>query len=89
MKIIKYQFLSAEVNRGTEEHPDVKPVFVEKSIPYSEHTEDIAKKEAHNGEYEIVEVEDPVIVPTQLDRVEAQGVYTAMMTGTLLDFEGE
>lgn len=49
----------------------------------------IAQAEAYNGEVVVEDVPDPVTEPTQLDRVEAQGVYTAMMTGTLLDFEEE
>ena len=51
MKIIKYQFLSAEINHGTEESPDIGQVFLEKTIPWSESNEEIAKKEAYNGEY--------------------------------------
>lgn len=36
---------------------------------------------------EVIEVE-PVVLPTQLDRIEAQVAYTAMMTETLLESEG-
>lgn len=32
MKIIKYKFLSCEVNHGTEEEPDIEQIFLEKSI---------------------------------------------------------
>lgn len=51
MNVIKYKFLSAEINHGTEEAPNIEQVFFEKSIPWSEANEEIAKKEAHNGEY--------------------------------------
>ena len=51
MKIIKYQLLSAEINHGTEENPVIKQVFLEKTIPWSGANEEIAKKEAYNGEY--------------------------------------
>ena len=60
MKIIKYRFLSAEINRGTEESPDIEQVFLEKSMDWTETNEEIAKQEAYNGEYEIVEIELPV-----------------------------
>lgn len=33
---------------------------------------------------EVIEVE-PVVLPTQLDRIEAQVTYTAMMTDTLME----
>ena len=52
-KVIKYKFLSCEVNRGTEENPEIEQVFLDASIPYSEKNEEVAKKEAYNGEYTI------------------------------------
>lgn len=51
MKIIKYKFLSCEVNHGTEEEPKIEQIFLEKSMPYTEANEEIAKKEAWGGEY--------------------------------------
>ena len=40
-------------------------------------------------DYEEVQVyipyEEPVTTPSQLDRIEAQAAYTAMMTGTLME----
>ena len=85
MKILKYKFLSCEINHGTEEHPIIEQVFFEKSMPYSVRNEEIAKREAYNGEYTIEDdgVEE-VVAPTQLDRIEAQVTYTAMMTDTML-----
>ena len=53
MKIIKYKFVSCEINRGTEENPQVERVFLDKSMGYSEANEEIAKREAYNGEYTI------------------------------------
>lgn len=47
MKIIEYKFLSCEVNHGTEEEPNIEQVFLDKSIPYSEANEEIAKREAY------------------------------------------
>lgn len=60
---------------------------IDKAMEYNEDNLEIAKKEAYNGEYFIDddgEVAVPV-EPTQLDIIEAQVTYTAMMTGTLLE----
>lgn len=87
MKKIKYKILSAEINHGTEENPNIEQVFLEKSMSWNEPNEAIAKREAHNGEYEIVDdgQPDPAEVPSQLDVIEAQVTYTALMTDTLLE----
>ena len=81
-KVIKYQFLAAEINHGTEEQPNIEQIFLEKSMGWSEANEEIAKKEAYNGEYTIEDdgIEE-IIAPTQLDRIESQVAYLAMMTG--------
>ena len=86
MKKIKYKFFSCEVNHGTEENPDIERIFLEKSMDWNEANEAIAKREAHNGEYEIYDdgQPDPAEVPSQLDVIEAQVTYTAMITDTLL-----
>ena len=45
-----------------------------------------AEKMAYNGEYEIFDDNiEEIQEPTQLDRIEAQVTYTAMMTDTLLE----
>ena len=87
MKIIKYKFLSCEINHGTEEKPNIERIILNKSMPWNEVNEEIAKTEAYNGEYTIEDdgQPDPTSEPTQLDRVEAQITYTAMMTDTLLE----
>lgn len=60
MKWIKYMFLAAEINHGTEEKPDIEQILMEKSFEWNAANEAIAAKEAHNGVYEIVEdVDDP------------------------------
>ena len=84
MKIIKYQ-LCTEINRGTEEQPNIEQVFSEVSLGWSEANEEIAKSEAYNGEYTIEDDGKPEPAPTQLDRIEAQTTYTAMMTNTLME----
>ena len=57
MKIIKYKFLSCQINHGTEEKPEYEDVILDKEIrcaeAYLESNEEIAKREAYNGEYTI------------------------------------
>ena len=84
MKIIKYQ-ICTEINHGTEEHPNIEQVFSGVSNRWSEGNEKIAKAEAYNGEYTIEDDGQPEPAPTQLDRIEAQTTYTAMMTDTLME----
>ena len=65
MKIIKYQ-LCTEVNRGTEDKPDIQQVFSSVTLGWSESNEKIAKAEAYNGEYTVEDngEPEPVISPT-------------------------
>lgn len=85
MKIIKYKFCT-KVNIGDDESPEWEDVIRCTSMPYSEQNEAIAISEAYNGEYSIEDdgVEE-VSEPSQLDIIEAQVTYTAMMTDTLLE----
>ena len=52
MKVIKYQLMT-EVNHGTEEQPDIQQIFSDVSLGWSEANEELAKREAYNGEYTI------------------------------------
>ena len=58
-KVIKYQYLSCEVNHGTEEEPNIEQIFIDKTLSYSEFAEEIAKREAYQGKYDIEEVKEP------------------------------
>lgn len=87
MKVLKYQ-LCTEVNHGTEREPNIEQVFSAVTLGWSEANEKIAKAEAYNGEYTIEDDGEPEPAPTQIDRIEAQVAYTAMMTETLLESEG-
>ena len=86
-KVISYKFLSCEINHGTEENPVMEQIFLDKSMTWNEINVEIAKREAYNGEYEIYDdgQPDPAETPSQLDVIEAQVAYTAMMTDTLLE----
>lgn len=65
-----------------------------KTIPWSEKGEELAAKEAENGEYSVIDITEEEATklgfmalknPSQLDIIEAQVAYTAMMTDTLLE----
>lgn len=83
MKVIKYQ-LCTEVNRGTEEEPNIEKVCSDVVMAWSAAAEEIAKKEADGGKYTIEDDGRPEPEPSQLDRIEAQAAYTALMTDTLI-----
>lgn len=87
MKKLKYTALGHTENYNFETgQVERKETFVTVTRPYSEAGEKIAKREACNGEYTIEDdgVEE-VSAPSQLDMIEAQVAYTAMMTDTLLE----
>ncbi len=84
MKIIKYN-LCTKINQGTEESPVWEDSLSSVEMPWSEANEEIAKKEAYNGEYTIEDDGTPEPAPSQMDVIEAQVTYTAMMTDTLLE----
>lgn len=85
MKVIKYK-TATKANRGTSEKPEYVTIMSNVKMEWNEVNEEIAKREAWGGEYEIVDdgQPDPADIPTQLDRIEAQATYTAMLTDTLL-----
>lgn len=67
-KLIKYKFLSAEINHGTEENPDIEQVLLDVIMGWNEANEEIAKSESYNGEYEIYDDGQPdPEVPTNDD----------------------
>lgn len=84
MKFLRYQIIVSGKPVDENEHP-IESVLSEKTIPYSIENEKIAKSEAYNGEYTIEDDGKPEPAPTQLDRIEAQTTYTAMMTDTLME----
>ena len=65
MKVLKYRLMT-EVNHGTEEQPDIVQIFSDVTLGWSESNEEIAKREAYNGEYT---VED---LPMTSDEARAQ-----------------
>ena len=68
-KVIKYKFLSCEVNHGTEENPVMEQIFLDKSMGWNEANEETAKREAYNGEYTIEDDGQPEPDTTTTDDV--------------------
>lgn len=85
-KIIKYN-LCTRVNHGTEEEPKIVEILSPVTMGWNEVNEEIAKREAYEGKYIIEDDGQPDVAaePSQLDIIEAQVTYTAMMTDTLLE----
>ena len=85
MKILKYN-LCTRVNHGTEESPDWEENLSQVTMGWNEANEEIAKKEAYNGEYTIEDdgIEE-VSEPTWQDKIEAQVTYNSIMLGTLIE----
>ena len=65
MKILKYK-LCTKVNYGTEEEPNIVETFSDVEMGWNEINEEIAKKEAYNGEYTIEDdgQPEPTVEPT-------------------------
>lgn len=86
MKVIKFEVVE-ERNIGTEDAPEIIRELVPYEMGYTEQNYETACAKAYNGEYTIEDdgQPEPEPEPTQLDRVEAQATYTAMMTDTLLE----
>ena len=86
-KIIKYKFLSCEVNHGTEENPDIEQVVLSVEIECNTQAEydanyPIAESEAIPGTIEVSgEFEpEPEPVPTQEERIaELEAMLNALL----------
>lgn len=68
MKIIKYE-IADEINIGTEEKPDIIHDTHEVIMPWSDANEEIAKKEAYNREYKIVDDGQPKPEPSESEQL--------------------
>lgn len=87
MKKISYRLMT-EINHGTEENPNIVQTFNDVEIKCSDDVFEsnlaIAQSEAY-GEVVVEDIPDEESEPSQLDTIEAQVTYTAMMTDTLLE----
>ena len=83
MKVLKYRLMT-EVNYGTEEQPNIQQIFSD--VPYvqwSEANEEIAKREAYNGEYTIDDDGQPEPEPTEQEQLRADVDFLLAMGGVL------
>lgn len=84
MKVIRYLVLNKEIiavpkEDGTYEEVE-KDLLCEFERPYSEQNEELAKKEAYDGKYDIVDDGEPSnTIPTTEERVEALEAAVAML----------
>lgn len=81
MKKIQYQLMT-EINHGSEEEPRMEQMFSAVSLDWNETNEEIARREAYNGDYTIEddgepEPEDEGDVYAALDAAYQEGVNTA------------
>ena len=63
MKVIKYN-LCTIANRGKEEEPKLEEILTPVTMSWNVANEEIAKHEAHNGEYSIEDDGQPEAEPT-------------------------
>ncbi len=65
MKKLKYQ-LCTKINHGAQDDPQIEQVLSDVTLGWSAANEEVAKREAYNGEYEIIDdgEPEPVIPPT-------------------------
>jgi hypothetical protein len=68
MKILKYN-LCTLVNHGTEEEPKFEEILSPVVMDWNEVNEELAKREAYQGKYDIEEVEEPEAPPTDAERI--------------------
>ena len=70
MKILKYN-LCTKVNHGTEEEPQIEEILSPVTMGWNEANEEIAKREAHNGEYTIEDdgQPEPEAQPSEAERI--------------------
>lgn len=82
-KVIKYNYCT-KVNYGTEEEPQIKEILSPVTMGWNEANEEIAKKEAHNGEYTIEDdgQPEPEAQPTPEQRIaELEEALAMLLSG--------
>lgn len=79
MKVIKYN-LCTRINTGSEEQPEWTEILSPVIMGWNEANEEIAKREAHNGDYTVEDdgMEESA-EPTQADRIEELEEALAML----------
>ena len=83
MKILKYN-LRTLVNHGTEEEPKIEEILSPVTMGWNEANEEVAKKEAYNGEYTIEDdgQPEPEYEPTDAERIaELEEALAMLLSG--------
>ena len=80
--ILKYRLMT-EVNHGTEEQPDIQQIFSDVSLGWNEANEELAQREAYNGEYTIEDDGKPEPEPTEQEQLRADVDFLLAMGGVL------
>ena len=85
MKKLKYQ-LCTEINRGTEDDPQIEQVISDVTLNWSAANEEIAKSEAYSGEYEIIDDgETEPVTPPSNDELAAENKLLKQQVSALTD----
>ena len=82
MKVIKF-LLCSEINVGTKEKPKIIQDIVGITRSWSEKEEELAKRIAYNGEYEIFDDGQPEPEPTEQEQLRADVDFLLAMGGVL------
>lgn len=82
MKVLKYRLMT-EVNHGAEEQPDIQQIFSDVTMRWNEANEELAKREAYNGEYTIEDDGQPEPEPTEQEQLRADVDFLLAMGGVL------
>ena len=87
MKWIKFTRIVGERNVGTEDNPVMQNILTTLALSYCDYNEEIAKREAYNGEYTVEDdgQPEPVAVPTAAERLEALEAAMLEMMGVAVD----
>lgn len=85
MKIIKYQ-ICTEINRGTEDEPQIEQTLSDVILGWSEANEQLAAAEAYNGEYTIEDDGEPEpVVPPSTAELAAENKLLKQQVSALTD----
>ena len=82
MKILKYN-ICTKINHGTEEKPQIEEILTPVTMGWNEANEEIAKREAHNGEYTIEDDgREETTAPTPEERIaELEAAIDLLLSG--------
>jgi hypothetical protein len=82
-KVLKYKFRTI-TNRGTETEPNIIETLSDVEMTWNKANEEIAKKEAYNGEYAIEDngQPEPIVEQTDTERIsELEEALALLLSG--------